>query len=97
MYSIDIIQDSIIFDDVLIYIATFDNITRYSTESIKFDPLHTSETNKYIVNCKLGQGKYDIIYETEKIHIDYKIDYVTALFNAIDKLEQYKNLNNENN
>lgn len=29
--------------------------------------------------------------------LDYKIDYVTALFNAIDKLEQYKNLNNENN
>lgn len=75
MYSIDIIQDSIIFDDALIYIATFDNISHYSTESIKFDPLHTSETNKYIVNCKLGQGKYDIIYETEKIHIDYKIDY----------------------
>lgn len=29
--------------------------------------------------------------------LDYKIDYVTALFNAIDKLEQYKNLNNESN
>ena len=75
MYSIDLIQDSIIFDDVLIYIATFNDIKHFSTESIRFDPLHTSADNKYIVNCKLGPGEYDIIYENETIHIKYDVDY----------------------
>ena len=74
MYSIDIVQDSLIFEDVLIYIATFDNITNFSTENLRFDPLYTSEKNKYIVNCKLGPGKYHIIFEDTKINIEYNID-----------------------
>ena len=75
MYSIDLIQDSIIFDDVLIYIATFDDIKHFSTEGIRFDPLHTTPDNKYIVNCKLGPGEYDLVYDEEKIHIKYDVDY----------------------
>ena len=66
MYSIDLIQDSIIFDDVLIYIATFDDIKHFSTEGIRFDPLHTTPDNKYIVNCKLGPGEYDLVYNKKK-------------------------------
>ena len=75
MYSIDIIQDSLIFDDLLIYIATFENINRLSTESIKYDPLHTSLDKKYIVKYKLSSGEYDIMFENESIHISYIINY----------------------
>ena len=50
MYSIDITPDYPIFNDILSYTSTFDNIKCFNTDGVKYDPLHANEENKYIVS-----------------------------------------------
>ena len=75
MYSIDITPDYPIFDDVLSYACTFDNIKCFNTDGLKYDPLHDKEENKYIVSLKLDAGKYEINLDDHNIIVEYIINY----------------------
>ncbi len=75
MYSIDITPDYPIFDDILFYACTFDNIKCFNTDGVKYDPLHDTEENKYIVSLQLDAGKYEIEFEDHNIIIEYNINY----------------------
>lgn len=74
MYSIDITAEYPIFDDVLSYAATFDNIKCFNTGGLKYDPLHDSDDNKYIVLLKLDAGKYKVNFEGHELEIEYIIN-----------------------
>ena len=74
MYSIDITPEYPIFDDVLSYASTFNNIKCFNTDGLKYDPLHDMEENKYIVILKLDAGKYEVDFEGHNIVIEYIIN-----------------------
>ena len=75
MYSIDITPDYPIFEDVLTYSATFDNICSFNTDGLKYDPLHDNSNNKYIVSLRLGPGNYELNYDNHNIIIEYTLNY----------------------
>ena len=75
MYSIDITPDYPIFNDILSYTSTFDNIKCFNTDGVKYDPLHANEENKYIVSLQLDTGKYEIEFQDHNIVVDYNINY----------------------
>jgi len=70
-YSIELDTDTLLFDDVIKYAATFDNISTFLTNSVKFDPITKNENKKYIVQLRIGYGDYEINYKNNIINIKY--------------------------
>ena len=73
-YKIDIDIESLIFEYILQYTATFDNIKTYNTSRVKFNPLENSKDKKYIVELRISHGIYEINYNDDIINIEYTID-----------------------
>lgn len=74
MFTIEINSESIIFDDVLKYSATFNNVNDFTTDGLIYNQIYDDEKNKYLVKLKLGFGNYKIQYHDSPIVIEYSID-----------------------
>ena len=64
MYSIDITPEYPIFEDVLIYTATFNTVKSYNTDEVRYNPLNSS-SDKYLVSLKLDAGEYDLNFDNK--------------------------------
>lgn len=74
MYSIDITPEYPIFEDVLIYTATFNTVKSYNTDEVRYNPLNSS-SDKYLVSLKLDAGEYDLNFDNHNIRVNYQVNY----------------------
>ena len=70
-YSIEVEADTLLLDDVISFTASFDNITTFMTNYVRFDPMIKDDKNKYKVNMKIAYGIYNINYNEKNININY--------------------------